>query len=107
MAKKRYRTSWGASAKLQCELDIYRYLIDELKWNFSFIVTLSESDYPVKYVNTTIRISMVFIVVRNIKIDRSKNYPNLSRCFRIETSLVVHLRMQLSKLLRDLFENKL
>ncbi|CAF4509194.1 unnamed protein product, partial [Rotaria sp. Silwood2] len=48
MAKNRYRTTWGATTLLTAELDVYKQLIEDLKWNFSFVITLSESDFPTK-----------------------------------------------------------
>ncbi|CAM4976270.1 unnamed protein product [Rotaria socialis] len=48
MAKIRYRTTWGSTTRLLAELDVYKQLIEDLKWNFSFVISMSESDFPIK-----------------------------------------------------------
>jgi protein xylosyltransferase len=48
LTRKRYPTTWGASTLLDAHLDAFKQIFDELKWNFSFIINLSESDFPLK-----------------------------------------------------------
>jgi protein xylosyltransferase len=48
LTSKRYPTTWGASTLLTAHLEAFRQIIDELKWNFSFVLNLSESDFPLK-----------------------------------------------------------
>lgn len=48
LMKQRYPTTWGSSTLLTAHLQAFKEIFEELKWNFSFIVNLSESDFPLK-----------------------------------------------------------
>ncbi|CAF0959935.1 unnamed protein product [Rotaria sordida] len=48
LTNKRYPTTWGASTLLTAHLDGFKQIFDELKWNFSFVLNLSETDFPLK-----------------------------------------------------------
>ncbi len=48
LTNKRYPTTWGASTLLNAHLEAFKQIFDLLKWNFSFILNLSESDFPLK-----------------------------------------------------------
>ncbi|CAF3556624.1 unnamed protein product [Rotaria socialis] len=48
LTNKRYPTTWGASTLLTAHLEAFKQIFDELKWNFSFVLNLSESDFPLK-----------------------------------------------------------
>jgi len=50
LTNKRYPTTWGSSNLLMTHLEAFKQIFDEFKWNFSFILNLSESDFPLKYV---------------------------------------------------------
>jgi hypothetical protein len=50
LTNKRYPTTWGSSTLLTAHLEAFKQIFDELKWNFSFILNLSESDFPLKSV---------------------------------------------------------
>jgi hypothetical protein len=50
LTNKRYPTTWGSSTLLTAHLEAFKQIFDEFKWNFSFILNLSESDFPLKYV---------------------------------------------------------
>jgi protein xylosyltransferase len=48
LTNKRYPTTWGSSTLLTAHLEAFKQIFEELKWNFSFILNLSESDFPLK-----------------------------------------------------------
>jgi protein xylosyltransferase len=48
LTNKRYPTTWGASTLLDAHLEAFKQIFEELKWNFSFVLNLSESDFPLK-----------------------------------------------------------
>lgn len=48
LTEKRYPTTWGSSNLLMAHLEAFKQIFDEFKWNFSFILNLSESDFPLK-----------------------------------------------------------
>jgi protein xylosyltransferase len=48
LTSKRYPTTWGASTLLTAHLEAFKQIFEELKWNFSFVLNLSESDFPLK-----------------------------------------------------------
>lgn len=48
LTNKRYPTTWGASNLLMTHLEAFKQIFDEFKWNFSFILNLSETDFPLK-----------------------------------------------------------
>ncbi|CAF3311576.1 unnamed protein product [Rotaria sp. Silwood2] len=48
LTNKRYPTTWGASTLLTAHLEAFKQIFDELKWNFSFVLNLSETDFPLK-----------------------------------------------------------
>jgi protein xylosyltransferase len=48
LTNKRYPTTWGSSTLLTAHLEAFKQIFEELKWNFSFIINLSESDFPLK-----------------------------------------------------------
>jgi protein xylosyltransferase len=50
LTNTRYPTTWGSSTLLTAHLEAFKQIFDELKWNFSFILNLSESDFPLKSV---------------------------------------------------------
>ncbi|CAF3356190.1 unnamed protein product [Rotaria sp. Silwood2] len=74
MAKNRYRTTWGATTLLTAELDVYKQLIEDLKWNFSFVITLSESDFPTKPIEVLSEFLSMFPNQNFV----SGNIPNIS-----------------------------
>lgn len=48
LTTKRYPTTWGSSTLLSAHLEAFKQIFEELKWNFTFILNLSESDFPLK-----------------------------------------------------------
>lgn len=48
LTNQRYPTTWGASTLLTAHLQAFKQIFEELKWNFSFVLNLSESDFPLK-----------------------------------------------------------
>lgn len=48
LMRQRYPTTWGSSTLLTAHLQAFKEIFEELKWNFSFILNLSESDFPLK-----------------------------------------------------------
>ncbi|CAF3656877.1 unnamed protein product [Adineta steineri] len=48
VTNRRYPTTWGASTLLTAHLEAFKQIFDELQWNFTFILNLSESDFPLK-----------------------------------------------------------
>lgn len=62
LTNKRYPTTWGASSLLTAHLEAFKQIFDELKWNFSFILNLSESDFPLKLVKLQINIKTMFYI---------------------------------------------
>ena len=50
LTNKRFPTTWGSSTLLLAHLEAFKQIFEELKWKFSFILNLSESDFPLKSV---------------------------------------------------------
>lgn len=48
LTTKRFPTTWGSSTLLSTHLEAFREIFEKFKWNFSFILNLSESDFPLK-----------------------------------------------------------
>lgn len=48
LTNKRYPTTWGASTLLTAHIEAFKQIFEELKWNFDFVINLSESDLPLK-----------------------------------------------------------
>lgn len=62
LTNKRYPTTWGSSTLLTTHLEGFKQIFEELKWNFSFILNLSESDFPLKLVKVSIKIRRMFCI---------------------------------------------
>jgi hypothetical protein len=62
LTNKRYPTTWGASTLLNAHLEAFKQIFDEFKWNFSFILNLSETDFPLKFVKFSIKIQTMFYI---------------------------------------------
>ena len=50
LARKRFATLWGSTSLLQAHLAIMKALLEKTDWKWDYYVNLSESDYPIKYV---------------------------------------------------------
>ncbi len=48
MAQKRFATIWGGASLLQMHLSCIRELLQDINWQWDYVLNLSESDYPLK-----------------------------------------------------------
>jgi len=60
LARHRYATIWGGASLLQMLLSSINELL-ELGWEWDFVINLSESDFPVKWVKVFTYLYLLFI----------------------------------------------
>ncbi|UJR31492.1 hypothetical protein I4U23_018981 [Adineta vaga] len=60
LTRKRYPTTWGSSTLLDAHLSAFKDIFEEFKWNFSFIINLSESDFPLKSIRVLTNVLSVY-----------------------------------------------
>jgi len=60
LARHRYATIWGGASLLQMLLSSMNELL-ELGWEWDFIINLSESDFPVKWVKMFTYLHLIFM----------------------------------------------
>lgn len=95
LAKTRFPTMWGGTTLLTMFLKSLEDLLNTEEWKWDFMMNLSESDFPVKYVKPLQGLPFLVIIQRNLHSQYISHWSQVKLIYVLffsvlELSLIIH-----------------